>query len=490
MNIFLRIEVLGRELQGRLLLALAAAERGHHVVLLDNGTAARLTEHRPRLPIGYFHDNSPGQAGGKTVMHDALASRGWLITGQDEEHGLTTDDFDRDMGGRFPTIAMANKTAMFAFGPYDAEGIRRDCPEHAEKVVPTGSPRMDFWRTDFARYYEHYGRPPGVTAGPFLLVLMSSSPFFAEGPRMSFTGAEGSAAELSRRVERLAATGLDTELVAAYRRVVHQKLAVEAIARQHPGLQVVYRPHPHELLGAWQEVFEDAPANVRVIRDNASGPWVRHARCVVFGGSTVGFEAAFAGVPVISFQPDGYDRSPAVSRMGHRATAVSELVPLVDAILAGAEPELPAARAAAMQETLVSRFFAMEGHLAADRIVDTWEALATTAVRAAPPIRPADVGRVFTPKSIARTARDATVEALSLGSPEQRLRRRADRALLDLKFPRFDLEEVLRIHRALIGGLDRFADVRITQVRPRVLHLTADGSKVDMLDPAVRKAPR
>jgi surface carbohydrate biosynthesis protein len=471
-NFYLRIEVLARELQGRLLLGLAAAERGHDVVLLDKVTASELAQSHPdRLPIGYFHDNSPGQDGGKTQLHERLYERGFLITGQDEEHGLTTDDFERNMGGRYPARAMRNKAAMFAFGPFDAAGIRQERPEYADRVIVTGSPRVDFWRKDFGAYYAHHPHPLGREASAYMLFLMSASPFFAEPPRMSFT--DGDESELLGRADALADEGSTQHTVDAYRRVVRSKLAVEALARQHPDTIVVYRPHPLEIIDAWYAVFEDAPANVRVIRDNAVSPWVRQARCVVFSGSTVGFEAALAGVPAISFQPDGHDTTPAASRMGHRATTREELLPLVASVLSGQELALPIERAAAMQETLASRFFALDGPLAADRIVDAWEALATDAIREAPPIIPTRLRLRPSPRRLARSAIATGRAALRLGPSAVRRQRVADRAVRDQKFPAFDHGEVERIHLALCAALGRFESIRVTQVGPRVLHLRA-----------------
>ncbi len=473
MNIYLRIEVLGRELQGRLLLGLAAAERGHHVALLDNPTAFDLAENiRRPLPPGFFHDNSPGQEGGKTLLHEKLARRGFLISGQDEEHGLASDDFRADMGGRFPPRAMANKSAMFAFGHYDAVGIRQDCPEHGDRVIVTGSPRIDFWRSDFAPYFAHLPHPLGPTEPKYVLIVMSSSPFFREGPSMSFSGSGGSPGELERRIAALAESGLEPVLVESYRRVVALKLAVEDLARRHDGVRFVHRPHPHEVLSAWEEVFRDAPPNVSVIRDNAVSPWIRRASCVVFSGSTVGFEAALAGVPVVSFQPDDYDTTPAASRMGHRATTAAGLSKLVGSILDGCEPSLPLERSAAMRATLNERFFALEGRLACDRIVDEWERLATPALEAAVSVVARDLRPEITPRRIARAIRDTSMAALRLEDETRRRRRLADRALLDLKFPRFDIDEIRRIHAGLVAGLGRFSSVRITQLGARTLHLT------------------
>jgi hypothetical protein len=289
---------------------------------------------------------------------------------------------------------------------------------------------------------------------------------------MSFSGSGGSSEEFRRRVDALATSGLDLATVDSYRSVVTTKLAVEDLARRHPDIRFVYRPHPHEVLSAWEEVFRDAPPNVSVIRDNAVSPWIRRASCVVFSGSTVGFEAALADVPVVSFQPDGYDTTPAASRMGHRATSMEEVARIVGSVLEGHEPSLPPERSAAMSATLEERFFALEGRLACDRIVDEWERLATRGLHGAAPVVARDLRPEITPRRIARAIRDTSMAALRLEDEERRRRRLADRALLDLKFPRFDIDEVRRIHAGLVGGLGRFSSVRITQVGARILHLT------------------
>jgi hypothetical protein len=331
---------------------------------------------------------------------------------------------------------------------------------------------MDFWRRDFAAYYAQLPHPLGPTEPKYVLCLMSSSPFFQDGPLMSFSGSGSSPAELGRRVDALAANGLGRDLVESYHRTVIEKLAVEDLARRHPSIRFIYRPHPHEVLSAWEEVFHDAPPNVSVIRDNAVSPWIRRASCVVFSGSTVGFEAALADVPVVSFQPGGYDATPAASRMGHRATTVEEVARIVGGVLEGREPALPPERAAAMSATLEERFFALEGRLACDRIVDEWERLATRGLHGAAPVVARDLRPEITPRRIARAIRDTSMAALRLEDETQRRRRLADRALLDLKFPRFDIDEVQRIHAGLVGGLGRFSSVRITQVGARILHLT------------------
>ncbi len=114
----------------------------------------------------------------------------------------------------------------------------------------------------------------------------------------------------------------------------------------------------------------------------------------------------------------------------------------------------------------------MDGPLAADRIVDAWEELAPETVRTAPPLEVRHLRALPTPRMFARSVRDGLLRALHLEGAQRRAQRLADRDLLDLKFPPFDLQEVQRIHAALVASRGVFSDVRITQVGPRILHLT------------------
>ena len=471
MNIYIRVEVLARELQGRLLLALVAADRGHHVVLLDKPTAYELfhPRRRPSLPLGVYHDNTPGNShGGKTELHERLAADGFIVSSQDEEPGLNTDDFVALRGGSYPRRAVASKAALFAFGPYDADGLAQTLPEHRDRIFPTGSPRVDFWRPEFDRYFSEIPHPLGDDVRPYIVVTTSQSPFFTHGPdHLPLEDAGSDLSDLLSRIEALRTQGEDASVISDYRVVAHVKVAVERIARSHPDHLVVVRPHPHERPRAWTSVFDRSLPNIRVIRDNAVSPWIRRAACVVVSGSTVAFEAAASGTPLITFVPEGLPITPAASRMGHRAVTIDDVTELTDAILRDGTAAMDPERSAVMTRTLKERFFATDGRLAADRIVDTWEQLAPPAVASATPVNHSLLGVDRSPVGLLRAARRRLGSLTA--TPDARARARWDRDEHDLKFPPFDLAQIGTIHRGLVATLERFDRVSIRPIGPRVL---------------------
>ena len=472
-NIFIRVEVLARELQGRLLLALAAAERGHHVVLLDKQTAYGLFRpgRRPAVPPGVYHDNSPGNPqGGKTDLHEQLAALGFVVTGQDEEHGLTGDDFLGEMSARFPERAVAAKTAMFAFGPHDAAEIKRMLPAFADRIIMTGSPRVDFWRPDFAPYFDQVPHPLDEDAPPYLLVTVTESPFFSREPDLlSFQGAPRGLPELLERVEGLRSAGHPDVTVDHYQIAVETKVSLESIARDHPDHLVIVRPHPHERPDAWSSVFDPSIENIRIMKDLAISPWIRHAACMITSGSTVAFEGALTGTPLITFVPAGLPITPAASRMGHLAETVDDLVSLASTILRDGNAALDPQRAAAMTRTLDERFTAIDGPLAADRIVDAWESLAPPALLNAPPISRGHFGMDRSARGLARSVKHRIRSVVVPSATRAQVRWSRDEH--DLKFPPFDLENMVSIHHRLRDGLGRFERVAIRPIRPRVLYI-------------------
>jgi len=80
--IYIAVEVARRELEGRLLLGLVAAERGHDVVLGKIPHAALLAEELNgwRLPPGIVHLKSAPSAARLAERFDTLRARGSLVS--------------------------------------------------------------------------------------------------------------------------------------------------------------------------------------------------------------------------------------------------------------------------------------------------------------------------------------------------------------------------------------------------------------------------
>lgn len=477
MNIYIRIEVLSRELQGRLLLALAAAERGHRVVVGKHNAARVLgTGGLSGYPPGLFHDKSLGHDDPKTEMKKILIARGWGVTAQDEEHGLVTEVFGEDILDRFPEEGFDYNHLLFGWGGFDCEALHNLRPDRRSQILQTGSPRVDLWRQDLADAHDQE-QVDSVTEGrPF--VLMNPIGGWNPGEPESVFGIDGTSMD-EERIGRL------SERLLLMSRFV---AAADALARAHPDLLIVLRPHPGAPLDIWTKAADRCNANVVVSREARLTPWLHRAEAVVTNGSTVAFEAVLVGIPHITYAPDGHFEFDAVThRLGRTAESVEELsLAIEDARNRSAREQW---YSSPMRDIVRNRFAALEGRLAADRILDEWEELGGRLGLSSVDPWSAQVltrpGR-STAGSIRRLAQrlrtsselrsaPEVAEEPKRASSERRSRWTAPRETYQEKFPPLDAEDVRRFHNGLIRATGRFSDVGIEFQHDRLMLVTREG---------------
>ena len=368
MNLYIHVESKLRELEARSLLALAAAERGHRVLV---GHLKRVFSSRGSLlPPGIFHDKSLTPRDGKLARHQRLVADGFVVTSQDEENGmalLAYEDFARK---RYSPRMLAQASMAFAWGEYEAAQLRQLFPAHSDAVRVSGSPRVDLWRREFDDFYLRQPRPG--TEGRDRYVLVSSN--FNALNRVPFW----------RMMRSLRNAGYfdgpdDPFEFDEYRKMVDEYRVlgplvrgVRLLARTLPELLVVVRPHPVEDVETWRALLGPVP-NVLVSRHGSISRWIRGAEALIHNGCTSGFEAAVSGVPLISFQPEGVGRELPSNRLGRAVLSEAELVESVEEVVA--PPDRPT-RDAGDHEALLAAWFAnLDGAFAVDRIVDAWEEL-------------------------------------------------------------------------------------------------------------------
>ena len=454
MNIYVKIEILERELEGRLLLALAAAERGHDVLL---GTFRALLSHRLWLAPGVFHDKSVTPRPTKVELLQRLVGAGFVITSQDEEHGLSEDTYDAFARRRFSDTTLSLASRVFTWGPHDTRSLEQHYPEHAARLVATGSPRVDVWRRELAALQPP--SPGGLDPSrPYVLLSTSALPF---QPNAFWTiMRDARASQFPGQDDAREWVHYDKYAV-AYAYVGRLVRAVRLAARELPHVTFVVRPHPTAVVQAWHDALGDVPDNVHVIGDGGSGRWIEHAAAVVHNGSTTGVEAAARGVPTISFQPNGERRDMFANRVGRVAPDEDTLVRLVEAATR------PGGRATWWdghdpQSLLAQRFAALDGPLAADRIVEGWEELDRTGLEGR--------NRARRARLLARTHQRAGAIRTGL---RRRLSRTSEAPGLDVsgKFPPLApcrLGALVDAFRATTG---RFSTVDVRHIGPDLVHL-------------------
>ncbi len=379
MNIYIPIEVKKREIEGRTLLALAAAERGHVVVLGGKEDTLGLAG-RGLLKPGILHLKTLQPSLTTVANLKGYLSRGHVITSQDEESGMDRD-YEVFARTRYSaeTCSMASRIACW--GPYDARTLRDLYGRGNDlNLAETGSPRVDFWRPEFSGYYARQQKALKERFGSYVLV---SSNFGAVLNVRRFWDWVKRLRDTNHLVNEEAEYALYRETGDVMCILAEFVRMIRALAAANPGTQVIVRPHPVDAVGAWRGLLGDCPGVV-VTREGTLGAWLRGAKVLIHNGCTSGLEAAVCGVPRIAYVPveSEFERK-APNAVSLRLDSLAALLDAVDAILHGRSLMFDAEHQQGEQALLRQRFSSLDGALASDRIVDEWEQLSSSSLEGA-----------------------------------------------------------------------------------------------------------
>lgn len=370
MNIFIHVEIAARELDSKLLLAVLAAARGHEVLVSDLNTfiSSALSG---RLSPGIFHTKSLTPTPEKTVRHQSLKDRNYLITSIDEEGGLIDHNYETDAKTRYSNKTITQASAVFGWSTDDTEVLRQIYPEFSSKIYQTGSPRADLWTKRFSQYWPV---PQNIPKKPFLLVSSN----------MGAANHVNHLHEIIRFDRKAGYYELDSKMFAHrfshtaenYRMTYAFIEAIRHMATSSRGYDIVLRPHPTENIEAWKTYLDGLP-NVHVIREGAITPWVNNSFAVMHNGCTTALEATISGKPVVTYLPFKQQHGRELpNELGERVMSLKSLSDVVDRLFRASEIPGCGDHHLSMPESVAKKIYIDDDELAAEKILHVWEDLA------------------------------------------------------------------------------------------------------------------
>lgn len=448
-RIYINIEIQKREFDGRFLLALMAAERGHTVLmgylkpLLRGGL----------LSPGIVLDKSLTPRKEKLKLMKELKDRGFLLTSIDEESGILGADYAPFAVKRYSDATLDLADAVFFWGPHDFAYMAQAYPRFAERFYITGNPRVDMWRPEMAPFFGVISPHPR----PYILLPSNFGSIFSRDDlhvsirrlrRMGYIREGGVEDSWEARTYRFWHEGIELgwEFIKAFRR----------LAGKFPEADFVVRPHPVEAPERWHELL--APNGNLLIRAEGSiSPWIRHARGVINHGCTSSLEAALCGAPLVSYEVARSSNSELEypKKLGRPAYSYDELENLVADMLHGRHSSTTEGDLT----VLGTRLAALSGALASERIVDVWDKLDSEVLRSASLWAPGSGWRMHT-----------LPHRVDLYSVMSRLGV-SNKNWGTWKVGPFDLGAVLDLKALFTRALGRFQEIPVKLVGPRVLQV-------------------
>ena len=354
-----------RELDGKLLLACVAAERGFEVII---GSLSFVEFLVPFLAHGIYLANSMTPIGQK--MLKLIRGLGHDIVAWDEETLVRYDAPDYTHW-RFSAGGFAVLDQLFAWGRDDAELYAGYEGYNGAPIHRTGNPRIDLLRPGLREYFRPQVDELQRRHGEFILVNTNFAfvnHFLATENLWQGEGKGESGSGLARP-----GRGMSPEFAqgqAAHVQVIFDafKALIPQLSAWFPDPNIVVRPHPSENHETWR-VFEQLNPNVRVIHEGNAVPWLMACKLLLHNGCTTAVEAAVLGQPAVSYQPVSAARHdyhlPNV--LSHSAVTAEDVRERVAAILAG---ELHLVDEDLRRRTFDRHLTAIDGALAVDRIMD------------------------------------------------------------------------------------------------------------------------
>lgn len=437
-TIIIPVENQVREMDAKILLSCVAAERGFQVLI---GSRAFIHFKTASVPRGVYLAKSMKAL--SIRMFKLLNQNGHDILAWDEEGLLREPDVVYHRW-RLSSVAMKHIDWLTTWGEDNARAFRQFSGYDDTPIKVTGNPRIDLLRPELREFYRPEAETIKHRFGDFILI---NTNFSKVNHYYSQLG------ELKQAVD-----GKKPGIVNPYDagKGRHKLAIFDHFQKMLPKFcdtfsdhTIILRPHPSESHRVWQDIAKEHP-NLIINNDGNVHPWLMAAKAVVANGCTTLVESAILGTTGINFEPvvaDEYDF--AITRdVSHRTFTQEELLATVRGVVDGQIAPLDySTRKAAMEPHIA----ALEGRLAADRIIDV---LDEAGYKEKQPPPPPKIDRF---SGWCHTQLRALVKRINMHRPGHR----NNITLHDHRYPGITSAEMLDIIDRYSQLLGRFNDIKV-----------------------------
>jgi len=288
MNLYLHIEILNREFQSKLLIAMESASKGMKVYL------GRLKPYLMRdffLPGIILHKSITPSKSRLDELKD-YKKKNFIVTSLDEEVGLVNNNPKKYIKLRYSKESLEFSDRVFTWGKFDYDNLCKAFQKYKNKFILSGNPRLDFWRKDFDFFF----KKKKVEYKDYIL--------------FSFNFRLLSKAELEERYEFLKKTNyINRGISINYQKKINDDMfrmykefsKLIKVLSKKTNLTIIVRPHPVDKLKNYDNLKKYR--NVKVIKKGSISEWIHNAKIVVHSSCAGGLEASVRGKPTISYLP-------------------------------------------------------------------------------------------------------------------------------------------------------------------------------------------
>jgi surface carbohydrate biosynthesis protein len=360
--LYIPIETKVRELYGKLLFALIAAEKGFEAIL---GGQHEIHAIASSMEPGIYVDKSVAET--KRKWFKKCRELGYTMCAWDEE-GLVVFNAETHFQLRICHQVMENTKCFFSWGPSETESIKSQAPDLADKVIATGNPRFDMLRPEFRSFYDN--KVDALKQRYNRIILVNTNFAFA-----NFFAGDEKVQSIFKAYSMPNHPGFFDGWAAAQRdSMMVFKEMIPSLCKRFPDHKIVIRPHPSENFDFWRNIAK-MHENAIVTGEGNVHEWILASEALVHFNCTTGIEAFFLGVPAISLRKPGHEEfyQPLPNKLSAICKDNQESLELLDVIINHEDGFQPLNESPERLETARKHISGMDGPLASARIVDILE---------------------------------------------------------------------------------------------------------------------
>lgn len=296
------VEIMNRELDFRLFLAVLCAKPGNRVVVGQHDALFRLARHlRGAVYVGKNIFNRSKFPETDLTRYRALKRSRSVLVHLHEEGAFYfggREDWGPVLRRRLDPTFLESDDHVCTWGSFQRDYYRSLSPRCGANIQATGHPRFDLLKPAYRAYFDEDAAALRRRLGEFILVNTNLAyANNALGIPDLFSKRFGYfVSDPARRTQYLSLWAHHANVLGHFVRLI------DALSQAFPDRAVVVRPHPAEDHGFYRTVFNGVD-NIRVLHEGAVFPWLLACGAMIHNGCTTGVEAHFAGTPTISFNP-------------------------------------------------------------------------------------------------------------------------------------------------------------------------------------------
>ena len=291
-TLLIPVESQVRELDGKLLFACMAAEKGFQCII---GSRAHIHYYSSKVNDAIYIAKSMRRFSNR--MFKIINGLGHRIVAWDEEALVRLPD-EQYYTHRLSPVTFERIDHLFAWGESDAKVYKQYPHYNGQPIHKVGNPRIDILRPELRDYFSHEKNSLVSKYGDYVLINTNF------GQVNHFIPDVGT--QEANRDKNFSSDSNDMFIAQRYshKKSLYQyfKDLIPYLVESFPKTHFILRPHPSESINAWKHLLEKHN-NVTVSNNGNVIPWIMGAKALISNGCTTSIEATILGTPTLGYYP-------------------------------------------------------------------------------------------------------------------------------------------------------------------------------------------